>query len=151
MKKTLLTTAMLFILPTSALYAVDSHHPEKQEQGQLMSSQQSGDMMMENMQAHMQKMNQQMDEIRATEDPDKRAELIDEHMKSMHEGMNMMRGMDGNMMMGGKQQGAPMSDDMASRMNRMEQHMDMMQMMMDQVIQTQDAVFGDKSFKDPRY
>jgi hypothetical protein len=140
MKTRLLATMILLILPTTALYAVDAHHPDKQGQGQSMSSQQSGDMTMEKMQAHMQKMREQMDKIRATEDPDKRAELFDEHMKSMHEGMKMMRGMGGSMMMGSKQQGAPMNNNMAMRMNRMEQHMDMMQMMMDQMVQSQDAM-----------
>lgn len=80
MKKTVLTTALLLMLPASTLYAVDAHHPQQQAQAQSLSSPQGGGMPMENMQAHMQKMRAQMEEIRKTEDPDKREQLIDEHM-----------------------------------------------------------------------
>jgi hypothetical protein len=144
MKKTLLTTtALLISLPMTASYAVDAHQPDQQGQGQSMSGQQGSGMMMENMQANMKTMMQQMDEIRNTEDPDKRDKLIEEHMKSMQGNMEMMRGMGGGMMMGmmgGKQQGGQMGGDMTMRMDRMEQRMDMMQMMMDQMVQSQDAV-----------
>ena len=150
MNKVLLTaTAVLFVLPSSATYAVDEHHPGKQGQGQSMSSQQGGGMMMEKMQGHMKKMMQQMDEIHKTEDPDKREKLIDEHLKTMHEGMGMMRGMGGGMMMGGKKAG-PMGDDTMMRMNKMEQRMDMMQMMMDQMVQSQEAVEKTRKLHDHR-
>lgn len=48
---------------------------------------------------HMKKMMRQMDEIHKTKDLDKRERLIEMHMRSMHEGIEMMRGMCGQMMM----------------------------------------------------
>lgn len=141
MNKTLLTTAMIVLaMPMTSSYAVDAHHPGKQAQGLSMPAQQGGGMMTEKMQAHMKKMMQQMDEIRDTGDPDKRDKLIEEHMKSMQEGMEMMRGMGGGMMMGamgGNQKDGQMGGDMPMRMDRMEQRVDMMQMMMDQMMQSQ--------------
>ncbi|MCO6414517.1 MAG: hypothetical protein J5I92_17420 [Thiogranum sp.] len=148
MKKVLLTaTAVLFILPSSASYAADVHNPS-QGQGQSMSGQQGGTTM-QKMQARMQEMRQQMETIRNTEDPDKRDMLIDEHMKSMQESMNMMSGMGGGMM-GGQQKEGKTGDDMMMRMNRMEQRMDMMQMMMDQMVQSQEVVEETRRLHDHR-
>jgi hypothetical protein len=41
----------------------------------------------------MERMQEQMSRIHATSDPKERARLMEEHMKSMHEAMPMMRGM----------------------------------------------------------
>jgi hypothetical protein len=97
-------------------------------------------------------MHEQMQAIHAEKDPEKRKQLMQEHRKSMHEGMEMMHGMmGGGMMMGmhgdaskengkkhkhGKGEG-PM--DPESRMNMMEERMDMMQMMMEQMMQHEEA------------
>jgi hypothetical protein len=90
-------------LPMAAL-ADDAHHPD----GRKAKPAAKGEM-----QGHMTKMREQMERIRAENDPVKRGQLIDEHMKAMHESMPMMRGMmhDKGGMMGGKpgmQDGAPM-------------------------------------------
>jgi periplasmic protein CpxP/Spy len=141
MKNALLTAiALLIILPSPTSYAADVQRPGTQGQGQSMSRQQQGSMSMEKMQAKMQQMQQQMEAIRNTEDPDKRDKLIDEHMKSMQQGMDMMSGMGGGMM----------GDDTMMRMNSMEQRMDMMQMMMDQMVQSQGAIEDTRRMHDHR-
>lgn len=70
------------------LYADDSHHPEKQGQSKAMQKGAGGDMGM--MKQNMQKMMKQMEEIHASNDPEKRKQLMQEHMQNMHEGMQMM-------------------------------------------------------------
>ena len=59
------------------------------------------DKQMAQMQENMKKMQQQMDKIRATTDPKERQKLMDEHTRSMNEGMTMMRGMGRPLIMGG--------------------------------------------------
>ena len=79
----------------------------------------------------MKALQAQMDKIRQTTDPKEREKLLAEHMKTMQEGMQAMRGMGGGMMgmmSGGKHGGAQ-----GPRM--MENRMDMMQMMMDQMME----------------
>lgn len=68
----------------------------------------------------MKSMQAQMDQIRRNTDPREREKLLAEHMRSMQEGMQMMRGMGG-------QHGAEM----------MQGRMDMMQMMMEQMLEHQ--------------
>jgi hypothetical protein len=59
--------------------------------------------MQQQMTDRMKTMQAQMEKIRQTTDPKEREKLLAEHMKSMQEGMQMMRGMGGGMMgmMGG--------------------------------------------------
>lgn len=146
MKKTLLmATALTIVMQAPVLYADDSHHPEKQGQSKAMQKGAGGDMGM--MKQNMQKMMKQMEEIHASNDPEKRKLLMQEHMQNMHEGMQMMQGMGGGMMMGMKSDksdssgmmdkgmGKNMSsNDMSQRQQMMEQRMDMMQMMMEQMM-----------------
>jgi len=73
------------------------------------------DKQMPQMQENMKKMQAQMDKIHKTTDPKERQILMQEHTQAMQENMKAMRGMGGPMMM--------------------EQHMDMMQMMMEQMVQ----------------
>ncbi len=142
-----LTTAVLLAAILPLVHADDASHPGKQAGAKAMAGQPGKGNMMQKMQAHMKKTMRQMDEIHKTKDPDKRDKLIEEHMKSMQEGMEMMRAMGGGMMMGmqggqgkmGKSQmgqGVKMDGDMQMRMDRMEQRMDMMQMMMEQMAQS---------------
>ena len=81
------------------------------------------------MHEHMQKMQQQMEKIRATNDPQERDRLVQEHMKSMQEGMKMMHHMGGPMMGGGKGGPGAMSGESRGRHEMMAQCMDMMQKM----------------------
>jgi hypothetical protein len=105
-------------------------------------------------------MQQQMDRIRQTKDPKERQKLLQEHMQSMQEGMSMMRGMGGPMMMGmmggqkdamgpgmmgggqkggmgpGMMGGGPMAGmDPKQQQEFTQRRMDMMQMMMEQMMQ----------------
>jgi hypothetical protein len=113
------------------------------------------------MQERYKKMQNMMERLGKTKDPKERQKILEEHWKTMHEGMNMMMGRGGmgrGMMMGGMgmmgsgggmgpggRMGpggpmgqAPMSQEMMNqRQRRMEQRMDMMQMMMDQMMQHQ--------------
>lgn len=117
---------------------------------------QSGDrpmaQQMEKMHSHMQAMQEQMKEIKATKDPEKRKELMQEHRQSMHEGMMMMGNMEKGLMSKGgvqqKQQAMSCAEDdaqcerMQSMQNRqaaMEERMQMMQMMMEQMMEHQSA------------
>jgi hypothetical protein len=90
---------------------------------------------------HMKEMQSQMDKIRQSTDPNERQKLVAEHMSSMQEGMQMMRGMGGGMMgmmHGGA--GAGMTGPRgggAQNPQMMERRMDMMQMMMEQMMQHQ--------------
>ncbi len=117
------------------------------------------------MQERYKKMQDQMARLSKTTDPKERQKILEEHWKTMHEGMDTMMGRGGmgrGMMMGGMgtmspgggggmgmgpggRMGAgpgpgmgPMSPEMLEqRQRRMEQRMDMMQMMMDQMMQHQ--------------
>ena len=74
----------------------------------------------------MKSMQAQMDRIHQNSDPKEREKLLAEHMKSMQEGMQMMRGMGGGRH-GAAGHGAEM----------MQGRMGMMQMMMDQMLEHQ--------------
>ena len=77
---------------------------------------------------HMKAMQEMHDRMMAAKTPEERNALMGEHMKTMQEGMSMMKGMGG---MGGM--GGPKSPptSMAERQTMMEQRMDMMQTMME--------------------
>ncbi|GEM_PF-3194352 len=82
MKKMItLTLASALFMPQLFLHAEENHHPK--EQGAKETP-----MMCE----HMQKMMSQMEEIRKTDDPVERDKLIQAHMQTMHEGMEMHQG-----------------------------------------------------------
>jgi hypothetical protein len=74
---------------------------------------------------HMKAMQEMHHKMMAAKTPEERNALMAEHMKTMHEGMSMMKGMGGMT--------APMSPptSMTERQTMMEQRMDMMQTMME--------------------
>ena len=72
-----------------------------------------------------------MSKINAETDQEKHQQLMHEHMQAMHKGMQMMNhGMPEGM---GKEKSSNM--DMTERMDKMEKHMNMMQMMMEQMME----------------
>jgi hypothetical protein len=83
---------------------------------------------MARMSNHMKAMQEMHNKMMAAKTPEERNALMGEHMKTMQEGMSMMKGMGG---MGGM--GGPKSPptSMAERQTMMEQRMDMMQTMME--------------------
>ena len=103
---------------------------------------------MSQMQENMKKMQQQMEKLRATTDPKERQKLMQAHMQTMQENMKTMRGMGGPMMMGSAQPGGMAMDgnkkmaagDMMQHHAKMEKRMDMMQMMMEQMMQHDQAM-----------
>ena len=150
----LLLTAMLALPIAQAADEEDhsAHHPGAEE-GQAASTPDSmaGEKKMEKMQEQMKKMREQMEKIHATTDPQERQKLMEEHMQSMREGMKTMRGMGGNKMGmmgkdkpmmedGGKEKdGKPMGMKMMKRHKIMEERLDMMQMMMEQMLEHENA------------
>ena len=76
----------------------------------------------------MKAMQEMHDKMMAAKTPEQRSALMAEHMKTMQEGMVMMKGMGG--MAGPK---SP-PDTMTERQTMMEQRMDMMQTMMEMMV-----------------
>lgn len=95
------------------------------------------------MDTHIRKMRSQMEKIKATTDPAERQKLMQEYMRSMREGMKIMKGMPGcQMMAGGMKSGEPAKMGMkpmgmGSMMCHpiMEKKMEMMQDMMEGLIE----------------
>jgi phage shock protein A len=138
----------MLLLPGAGALAEQAHHPDGAN-APAQANQANADMMAQ-MQERMRKMHQQMEQIRTTKDEAVRNKLIDEHMTAMQEEMKMMRGMGGGMMqdmMGGgmavdgkSMAGMSGEGDAMARLNMMEKRMDMMQMMMDQLVQSRSEV-----------
>ena len=85
----------------------------------------------------MQAMQAMHDKMMAASTPDARNALMAEHMKTMQDGMAMMKGMGGKGMAGMGMTGAdPKAKpaDVAQRQRMMEQRMDMMQTMMEMMV-----------------
>jgi len=90
---------------------------------------------------HMKDMQAMRDKMMNAKTPAERQALMDEHMKTMHEGMAMMKSMKGMGGMHGKE-GMPgmsgkkeMPVDMGKHHQMMEMRMDMMQTMMEMMMQ----------------
>lgn len=106
-------------------------------------------------QENLKKMQEQMDKIRQTQDPQARQKLLQEHWTTMQNVMGIMHGMWGPGMMGcctgGTMMGGPMMgwrgmgdyyskltpEQMKQRQYMMDQYMNMQQMMMDHMMQHQ--------------
>jgi len=110
--------------------------PNEQNQGETATTPQ-----MQQMQSHMETMREQMARIHATTDPEERQRLMEEHMRTMHEGMTMMgRMMQGPMAQGEARQCAQgdtecRMDQMQMQQQMMGQRMGMMQQMMEQMME----------------
>ena len=91
---------------------------------------------MAQMDNQMKAMREMHDKMMAAKTPAERDALMAEHMKTMKEGMGMMKGMGGMGGMGGmsgtQAKGTP--SDMTQRQSMMEQRMDMMQSMMEMMV-----------------
>jgi hypothetical protein len=99
---------------------------------------------MQRMQANMKNMQDMMAKIQASKDPAERQKLMQEHSKAMHAQMEMMGGMGGGqmgMMKGGDMMegGNMMGGDMMKEHQAMQGRMAMMEMMMGQMLQHQEA------------
>jgi len=126
----------LFVVLSSLPLVLAAQAPDEQSETDTGTMPQ-----MQQMQSRMQAMHEQMARIHATEDPEERQRLMQEHMQNMHEGMTMM----GQMMRGPMAQGQTrqcQQDDTECRMSQMQmqqqmmgQRMGMMQQMMEQMME----------------
>jgi len=98
------------------------------------------DKQMSQMQQNMKTMQVQMEKLRTTTDPNERQKLMQEHMQSMQENMKTMRNMGGPMMMAMGRQKDMAGGEMMQHQAMMEKRMDMMQMMMEQMLQHDQAM-----------
>ena len=99
---------------------------------------------MQRMQDNMKSMQDMMAKIHASKDPAERQKLMQEHSKAMHAQMEMMGGMGGMAGMGGMgggqmKGGGMMGGDMMKEHQAMQGRMAMMEMMMGQMLQHQEA------------
>ena len=98
------------------------------------------------MQEKMKAMQAQMDTIRKTTDAKERQKLMQEHMQAMQENMKAMHSMGGPMMTGmmgnkpGMKGPGAMRGDPKQQQEMMGKRMDMMQMMMEQMMQHDQAM-----------
>lgn len=120
------------------------------------------------MQDNLKGMQDLMAQIRRSKDPGERRQLMQQHMKAMSKQMGMMRGMDmeaGEMKMmgrnhdpggadsmprepeGARNGGDTMKHEMMTCSQPMQKRMDMMQMMMEQMVQHQEAQEDSKARK----
>ena len=148
--KTLTTTLLVLSISTAALmtatiYAAEKEHGHK---GVSSSESQSEHDHMQKMNEHMETMQAQMQAIRAEKDLDKRKELMQAHRKSIREGMEMMMQDESGKGMMGKtkgeiHEGMKGEEEMEAhaRMGNMEEHLDMMQQMMEQMMQHQNEYY----------
>ncbi len=83
---------------------------------------------------HMKAMQDMHDKMMAAKTPEGRNALMEEHMKTMQEGMGMMKGMGGMGGMGGIAGPKNPPTSMTERQTMMEQRMDMMQTMMEMMV-----------------
>ena len=79
-------------------------------------------------------MQEMHDKMMAAKTPEERGALMAEHMKSMQQGMDMMKGMGGLGGMGGMAGPKSPATNMPERQTMMEQRMDMLQTMMEMMV-----------------
>ena len=91
--KALLAASCIAAVGTYA-FADEAHHPNQPQAAEAPAKPApNAPGRMGRMHEHMKLMRDQMAAIRSADDPTERARLVDEHMKSMQEGMSMMQGM----------------------------------------------------------
>jgi hypothetical protein len=135
-KSAMIVTIASVLFVSSLVFAEDAHHPEQAPQGKAPQATSSSDpskdrnAQQQSMMENMKKMQAEMEKIHQTTDAAERQKLMQAHMQSMREQMTMMRSMGGGMM----------SDDPKTSQKKMEECMDMMQMMMEQMMQHQEAM-----------
>lgn len=128
------------MLPIAAaclgLYALSSpatEHAQPATPQSTGSSNTESDAQKEKLQAQLKQMQAEMDKIRQSGDPQERQRLMDNHWRSMQEGMGMMKNMHGtgmwncDMMHDGVMDGEGWMNMMNIMMDQMRQHQEYMQ------------------------
>lgn len=98
------------------------------------------------MEKHLKEMQKLMEKMHATQDAKERNKLMADHARSMREMMKTMHGSSDEMRMGmmggGPRGGAPMPEGEKLRQHLLEKRIDMMNMMMEQMMKSQDMSGG---------
>jgi len=155
--KNILVLATLLI-PLSTIADISGHMGMSKGSNDMPMNTRSQEDSMKKMQDRIKVMIKQMSDLNATNDFDKRDELIAGHIDNMNKGIKEMRGMGGNMMkhlhgetkdhaMKGyirKKPGIIKADPsnmshMSERMESIEDRLDMLQIMLEQLIESRQA------------
>ena len=152
--KTVTATLLMLIMSMTMIMAIIVSASENESDATTDSELRKDPAHKEKMDTHMKMMKIQMQAIHEETDPEKRRVLMQAHRQSMHEGMKMMHGMGGHGMMGmmhvnkhkgmkggmnNKEHARGKMDDHA-RIQHMEHRMDSMHIMMEQMMQHEDAM-----------
>lgn len=144
MKNSLIVAAILACaLPVSIALADDAQAPADPGMHMDAGMGTGMDQQMSRMHQNMTAAQQQMERFQATTDPKSRRKLMKEHMQTLQESMAIMRDMASPMMKGGGHEGGmtmpphqpPAGSDMKQRHDMMHGHMQMMQMLLEQMMQ----------------
>lgn len=146
MKKLILAALLLSAITTVPAFADEKaeHYTPEGAYPHMLKPEQLDQMKEHNdeMEKHLEDMQAQMEKMHTTKDPKARRKLLDEHTKSMREMMKSMRSssdeMKMGMMSGGPKAGAPMPEGEKLRQHLLEKRIDMMNMMMEQMMQSQE-------------
>lgn len=159
MKKTILTAVLSIAVLSGIPVVVHSAEPasKKPQAEQIAPNVQAFDQQMAQAQEYMKKMQEQMDNIRQTQDPQERQKLLQEHWVTMQNNMQLMHNMWGpdggigccmqgsprgpGMMRGWRHMGGQYSrltpEQLKQRQYMMDQYVPMQQMMMQHMMQHQ--------------
>ena len=138
MNKYLLKILIVLVMTAPATYAdtghSKGHHGMGPMQGNANMPGRSG---MSQMMEQMQSMQQQMEEMIATDNPDERQRLMQEHHQQMQAMMGTMQGMHGSNRMSGDQS-SMQGEWMMAAFRQMEKRLDLMQTQLQQLLQKQE-------------
>jgi len=122
MKKLIVTAALAgMMLTTTPVFAQGAPASASDQEAKHMQQMQA---YIQQLQTYLKQMQAQMDKIRQTQDPEELHRLMQEHIKSMQEGMQTIHKMSGG---------------------ALEQRVNAMEMMMDQMLEQQKAVTEEMS------
>nr|WP_297348456.1 hypothetical protein [uncultured Glaciecola sp.] len=127
--------SMIFALPAYAQDKDKHEHTDDAEHESMDGMTNHQEMMP--MHQHMLEMQDLMKKIKQEKDPKERQELMQKHMASMQTGMHMMKGNMGNHMSNknGMKEMGKKSMNMDKCMHKMEDRVDMMEMMLEQMME----------------
>ncbi|MGQ0577987.1 MAG: hypothetical protein ACT4PQ_03640 [Betaproteobacteria bacterium] len=150
MKKPILVTLLVSAMAIAPAFAdqMEEHYKEgtKGMSSNVIRPEYLDGMTIHNiqMESHLKDMQKLMDKMHATTDARERRKLMDEHTKTMRELMKNMRSTSDEMKMGmvagGPKGGGPMPEGERLRQHLLEKRIDMMNMMMEQTMQSQDMM-----------
>jgi hypothetical protein len=120
-------TALAVAIALAAVTVSAQEHQHSDAQPPATGTQKATGTMAPGMHEHMKKMHEQMEKIRNANDAAEREKLVQEHMRSMHDAMQMMGGGGGPMMHGQKGESGTVGAGPQNSRQMMAQCMEMMQ------------------------